>query len=525
MNRVDTTGATNRIRATRLLLVFIVLTALLLRLWGINHDLPNIYHPDEPVTLFITQTMLKTGDLHPHFFHWPSLIFYVNLLAYIPYYLLGKLLGAFQTPENILAPVQLGVGIARTQMPTTVLLGRLVTVSFGTGSVLLTYLIGRQLTNRIWVGLLAALMMAVSPTNVGLGHWMTPDTIATFFILASALASIYVFQQGQTWQYVIAGICIGLAASGKYNGALALILLLSAHFLRHGWRGFKGRNLYLALAISGLSFLITTPFAILDLPEFLAGMKFNMQHYSTGHDGMEGNTLRWYLEYLWRTTGLISIVAALAIAYGILTKSKEVILLSSFPLVYFVFIGRLEVRNDRTILPLTPFLFILASAVLVRLYKQVPKLRSRAFRAVSVVVLSTTAIISLTIPAVSTIELGIQTNTLNSRETARIWIEDNLPPGTKVAIEAYAPFVDPTRFSVKYVGWMINQTPEWYIDHGFEYLVFSEGMFGRFYHDPDRYGAQVAQYDHIFERFPLLQIFTDGGHEVRIYRVPEEPEE
>jgi 4-amino-4-deoxy-L-arabinose transferase-like glycosyltransferase len=509
-------------RASTLALVGIVLIALFLRLWGIGYDLPNIYHPDEPVAIDITQTMLKTGDLNPHFFHWPSLLFYVNLLAYIPYYLVGKLLGAFQTLENILAPLRLGMGVVRTQMPSAVLLGRLVSVSFGMGSVLLTWLIGKQLTGRSWIGLLAALMIAVSPTNVAYSRWITPDTIATFFILAAALASVYVYQQGKAWQYAVAGICIGFAASGKYNGALVLIMLLSAHFLRSGWKGLKDRRLYLALAISGLSFLITTPFVVLDWPEFLEGMKFNIQHYSTGHDGMEGDSLRWYLGHLWRTTGLISIIATLAIAYGILTKSKGVILLSSFSLVYFVFISRLEVRNDRSILPLTPFLFLLASVLLVRLYRKAPKLESRTWRTASVIALSIVVLISVTIPAFSTVEVGFQRKPVNSVETARIWIDDHLPSGAKVAIEAYAPFVDPQKFSVHFVGRMIDQAPDWYLDEGFEYIVFSQGMFGRYYDDPDRYGSEIAQYDRIFERYSLLKTFAGDGFEVRIYRVADE---
>ncbi len=66
---------------------------------------------------------------------------------------------------------------------------------------------------------------------------------------------------------------------------------------------------------------------------------------------------------------------------------------------------------------------------------------------------------------------------------------------------------------------MIDHEPEWYVEQGFDYLVFSEGMYGRFYRDPDRYRNEVLRYNKLFSRFDLVAIFTDGGYEVRIYKV------
>ena len=64
---------------------------------------------------------------------------------------------------------------------------------------------------------------------------------------------------------------------------------------------------------------------------------------------------------------------------------------------------------------------------------------------------------------------------------------------------------------------MIYHTSEWYIANGFEYLVFSQGMFGRFYQEPDRYSSEVSQYEDLFGAFDVVKTFTDGGYEVRVY--------
>jgi 4-amino-4-deoxy-L-arabinose transferase-like glycosyltransferase len=505
-----------------ILLAAVILIAFLLRVWGINFDLPYIYHPDEPVPIAISQRMLKTGDLNPRFFHWPSLPIYLNLLAYVPYYLVGRLLGVFHSPNDILAPIELTMGVTYAPMPTVVLLGRLITVSFGLASVLLIYLIGERLSHRPVIGLLAALLVAVSPTNVWHSHWITPDTFATFFALTAVYASILILQEGKTWQYLVAGAGVGLAASSKYNAVLVIISLLLAHFFRTGRVGLRERNLYLALGLAGLAFLATTPFAVLDFPTFFTDLQFDSQHYATGHAGMEGDTLRWYLEYLWHTMGPLSLMAAVAILYGVFSRSKELVLLSAFPVVYFLFVSRFEVRNDRTLLPLTPFLLLLAAALLVFLVERAAELKSRRWASVSILALFAVLAVGLGISGLGIANLGAELHTVDSRETARSWIEANLPPGSRIALESYSPFVEPGHFAAQGVGRIIDHTPEWYVAQGFEYLVFSQGMFGRFYIEQKEYGAQVAAYEEFFEAFDLVRRFTDGGYEVRIYHIPQE---
>jgi 4-amino-4-deoxy-L-arabinose transferase-like glycosyltransferase len=508
----------------RLLLATLVLVALCLRLWGIAFDLPYVYHPDEPVPIAISQNMLKTGDLNPHFFHWPSLLVYFNLLAYIPYFFFGKLVGVFRTPYDILAPIQLAQGVTYSPMPSTVLLGRLVSVGFGIGSVVLTYKIGAQLTNRTWGGFLAATMLAASPANVLHSRWIAPDVIAVFFVLASVYASLRILREGKTWQYVMAGTCVGLAASSKYNAGLVVVCLVMAHFLRLGAKGIKDRRLYLALLLSALWFFVATPFAVLDFPAFLEGLTYNSQHYSSGHPGFEGDSLRWYLSYLWRNTGPVCLLALLGIALGLFLRSTRIAIVSVFSVIFLIFISRFTVRFGRTILPVIPFLFLLASWALLKLFERATVAKRAAVRSTWIAALSAVVIVTISLLVVKTVQANLQLATVDSRETARVWIADNLPTGAKVAIESYSAFVDPERFAVQGFDRMIDHRPEWYVANGFEYLVFGEGMFGRFYREPDRYKTEVDQYNGFFERLPLVQLFTDGGYEVRIYRIPERQE-
>lgn len=507
-----------RINTELTLVILILLLSVLVRAWGLDYDLPYIYHPDEPGYIRISQNIFKTGDLNPHFFHYPSLVFYINALAYVPYYMLGKLMGVFNTPNDILPPISLALGVTKAPMPTAALLGRIVTVCFGVGTVGLAYLSGKQLTGRGSVGVLASLMVAVSPTNVLNSRLATPDTYVAFFALASFLSSVLIYQQGETWQYLIAGMCVGLTASSKYNGGVVVLCLLAAHFLHYGGASFKRPKLYVALFLCGVVFLATTPFAALDFAEFMTDLRFEARHYSTGHAGMEGNTLKWYLSYMWNNNGGIYLLAVLGILYGFFRHPRETSLLSVFPLTYFAFISSFVVRNDRTFLPLTPFLFLSAAWLVVDVSDLVRAWRSSLLRRLTFIALVSLVIVVLAFPIARTVEHIRRLTTVNSRETARVWINDNLPLGAKVAIEPYSPFIDPSRFSIQGMT-MIEHEPEWYFEQDFDYLIFSEGMYGRFYHEPERYSAEVLQYDNLFRRFTLVAMFTDGDYEVRVYRV------
>jgi hypothetical protein len=66
---------------------------------------------------------------------------------------------------------------------------------------------------------------------------------------------------------------------------------------------------------------------------------------------------------------------------------------------------------------------------------------------------------------------------------------------------------------------LTDHPAEWYAENGFEYLVFSQGMFARFYREPTKYAAEVARYEALFDASQLVRQFTDGGYEVRIYHL------
>jgi len=509
-----------RIRVEHWLLMAIVLLALAIRLPAIDYDLPYVLHPDEPAIIRISREIFAGGDLNPHFFDYPSLIFYANALAYTPLYLSGRLTGEFDDRDDIVPLDSLAMGAVKTRQPAAVLLNRGVSLLCGLGTVVLLYAIGRVLDGRASVGLVAALMLAVWPQHAYHSRVVTTDAMVTFFVMLAFLMAALIFRRGNTWHYVGAGLAVGLATGTKYNGGMIALAVPLAHFLRAGWGGRRDARLYASGVVALLTFLLTTPYAILDYPAFSAAFFGVTQHYGRGHAGMEGDTLAWYTAFLWTSTTVTPLLAVAQIGRGLWQRSKPTLLLAAYPIAYFLFILRFEVRNDRTILPIVPFLFLLAAVALVDvagLARRMPGRATRGTLAVLLVALVGAMIVYPTGTALRNNRLLAQEP---SQVTAANWISANLEPGARVVIEAYSPYVDPVTFDVTVLNNLAENPAEWYAEQGFDYLIAANGMYGRYVNDPERYPDEARRYELLFERYELVRAFEDVlGRVVRIYRV------
>lgn len=520
-NTVSSLTAVNKTALLQALAVILVLASVL-RLWGIGYGLPQLYHPDEPNKIVMAQRMFKTGDLDPHYFKKPTLFIYLNAALYVPYHMAGRLLGVFTTPDDVPEPTVICAGVGYVSMPSMVLMGRLMTVVVSLLTIVIVYYVGRQVSRRKSVGLLSALLLSVSPTHVYHSRFMTVNSYLTAAVLGVAWCALRVLRFGKKRDYLLAGALAGLAVSFKYPGVWAALLIPVAHFLRCDSRGIRDARLYLALATMPVAFLIGTPYALLDWPKFIEDVLYEYTHYSTGSLGMEGTPLRWYLSYAYRVEGLVAFLAVVAIVVGWLRKRKEVVLLSSFVMVYFVFIAIFTVRNGRTFLPIVPFLCILAALALAEL-SDIAQQHSghKHWLLAGLIILSA---FGLARSLERVFRSGHHLTQEDARATAAVWVNANIPEGSKLAVESYSTFVSPERYNVLGVG-MIPENPlEWYLEEGFDFLIFGEGMYGRFYADPDRYAEYIDQYERFFGEFRLLKVVADGGYEVRIYRTELEAE-
>lgn len=196
--------------------------------------------------------------------------------------------------------------------------------------------------------------------------------------------------------------------------------------------------------------------------------------------------------------------------------------ISLFPVIYLAFISSFIVRNSRTLLPIIPFIMLLASNLivwgLIKLSeKKSPKVVTGAMVGVALVMIT-----AIALPLQRTMHNNTRLTVIDSRETARVWIADNLPHGSKIAIEAYAPYIDPSFFTIEdaYFWREDHSSVEWYQENNFDYWVFSEGSYGRYFIEPEKYVSYIAEYEDLWNQFDLVKLFNDGDYEVRIYAIP-----
>ncbi|MBI2621004.1 glycosyltransferase family 39 protein [candidate division WWE3 bacterium] len=240
--------------------------ALSIRVIGINHGFPFIFHSDEPA---VVRTALSMRfDPNPAHFDWPHLQFYLNYFIYLAFIKVRGLIQILnlQSPLSQLFPILwrdplVFYGISRAF---AALLGALTIVP--------VYLASKTLFDRK-TAFLAAFAFAFIPFHVHASHFALVDVPMTFWVAWALYFCTLIFRHGLLRDYLLAGFFIGLAASTKYNGGLFAATVLVAHFLRSRSNFFDYREFW-KLALSGgisvFGFFVGTPYALFDFGTFIS---------------------------------------------------------------------------------------------------------------------------------------------------------------------------------------------------------------------------------------------------------------
>ena len=138
------------VRSSRAGLTIVLLSAAVLRFWGLGHGIPYAVSVDEPQIVERAFTMMKTGSLNPHFFDYGSLPIYIQLCVSIVRFIVGSVTGAWDSLEQATSD-------------SFYLWGRAVVAAIGVATVWVVYRIGMRCGRR--EALVAAALMAVVGTR------------------------------------------------------------------------------------------------------------------------------------------------------------------------------------------------------------------------------------------------------------------------------------------------------------------------------------------------------------------------
>ncbi len=421
----------NKPESGRWLIWAILLCALLIRLYGIDHGMPHGYQIDEKFVVNHAAGF-GTGDLNPHVFHWPgTTLMYFIFFEYGLIFAFGWLFGLFQTPMDF-------AGLFIADPTIFYLTGRITIALLGTATVYLIYRIGRNMYSER-AGLLAAVFYAFSYMAVGIDHFVFPDGPLTFFCVLGMLLFYRIMKEGGMKIYLLSGLLIGAAIGTKYNAGAMLVPLVVAHLYRvrlegRSWLHIIDRNILIAGFMIIAGFAITCPFCFIDFKTFYEGLVFQFGRVSSGSFSTDVDNA--YIFYLMQalpvSAGIgLAVVSVAGVFFAAMRRRPEDVLVGSFIMFYYLYMGSWKVGVEKYILPILPFLMLFAAMLIDRL--------SRGFHMGQMALSRTLVVIALLLiaqPFAESVRSDYILTTPDTRTQAKEWIENNIPQDSRIAIDA-----------------------------------------------------------------------------------------
>ncbi len=400
--------------------------------------------------------------------------------------------------------------------------GRAVTAALGTLTVFVVYHIGLRWGTRY--ALLASALLAVAPLHVRESHYVLTDVPETFFVALTFLLSLSAHEKPSAVAFAKAGAAAGLAAAIKYPGALALTLPLVAIWMTSEVRPSRVTAALSAIAAAVVVFLLGAPYTILDLPGFLNG-------YASLASGYSGGALTepaWltYLKHLrlnlrWPAMLLIAAGLVLAIFRAVRGPSRARWTLAVvFPLIYFWSVSQQTYIYARYLLPLVPFLCVLAAVAVVAGVSLLRRFAiPRAVRTALIVGLTVAALLPPLMRSIGFVQMIGRRQTV---ELAYYWVQQNVPKGAKIVVETRAIRLPPD-YSWTNLAQLRQRDFGEYRNSGVQYLIASSDAFGKYMDAPQNAPHEYEQYMRIFGQAQEVVRFSPSadhpGPELRILKV------
>jgi YYY domain-containing protein len=500
-------------------ILFVVLLAVVtvgVRIYGIDWDQGSLFHPDErAIYMKVWELAFPVNDLgnllnpqlsplNPRWFSYGSYPLYQLKVA------------------DFL--ISLFVELEWTDMRFT---GRILSTLADTGTVLAVLVLGTRIFGRR-TATMAAILLAFSVIHIQASHFYTVETFLTLFIVIAMLFLLKVMETGKIRHSAFAGIFIGLAFATKVSAAPILGALMVAHLMQDssgnadGIMGTRPTFLVLSKAMRGCSvslgvaaatFLLVAPFAVLDWPTFLKDVLYQgsmvTREIDLPYTRQYEHTLKYWYQVkhlsLWGLGIPLGLVAWSGLLFAIVTlwrhRSRSVLLVLAWVIPYFLIVGSFEVKFLRYLLPITPFLVLMGSNLLVSLVESISgKARHWCLLVQLGVIL---VILSTGLYAFAFLNIYSQPHTATR---ASAWIQENIGPGAIILAEHWderVPNLSGYEFVVlpMYEVDTIRKTEDLARKlRAGDYLVFfSNRLYGTIPRLPDRYPMSSVYYRSLFE--------------------------
>jgi len=400
-----------------------------LRFWSLGFGLPNHFRPDEDMVVLPSLGMVG-GNLDPYDYTYPTLYKYILVLIYRVCMALGWGAEGYESAWEYAA---YGFFVDGSFF---FLVARGVSAVFGVICVLAIYRVGELCYGR-WVGSVSAWLLSVSVLHVRDSHFGVTDMTSVSLFMLSIVYCIYVALRGETKDYVIAGVLVGLASSAKYGSVVGLVALGVAHLVRcpggvpmlSQW--VWNKKGWLAGLVCVVAFIVTSPFVLLKSQEYALYFAAQMRHvYDHGHGVDLGPGWLYHptvtLRYGLGICVLLGSLGGLIVA--IMRRSRvDWVLLGVF-VALCVMTGRGRAVFFRYALPLLPFGCVFCAVLLDRV-RSWSLISVRYTQAIGIVLVG----LCLAEPLYGSVRLNSLLGKPDTRAQARKWIETHVLEGLLIA--------------------------------------------------------------------------------------------
>lgn len=478
-----------------------------LRFWNLSAGLPYKIGVDEPIIADRAIHILKSGDFNPHFFDYPGLYIYVQVLVGCVRFVSGTMDGLWRSldqfhPENLF------------------LWTRALNAALGTFTIFLVYRAGLRWGQ--WVALVAAGLMAVWPNHVRESHYALTDVPLTLWTTLALVLSLRAYETGRLVWLLASGASVGLAAATKYNGSVALVMPLMAAAVARASPASRAWGAVAATGAAAGAFLVGAPYSLFDLPAFLNAFGSLAVEY---RPRTFGSGAEIYVGHLRVALGQIGvIVAGAGILWG-MVRDRDVrrwAVVAAFPLIYFHMVATKNLVFARYLLPILPFLCLSMAVVVVDVVAWMIRLKQPlAVRALAVAAFTSLVMFHAVRDGVAWPRQYAERTT---HDIAYRMIQQVVPKQSTVAIERAVLRLPESTYHTIYVDNLTQRSPDQYVSSGVTFLIASSNGFGPAFASPDQYPAAYEAYRRLLDdTLCLARVEPTAavpGPQIRICRVP-----
>ena len=370
-------------------LIFILVLYLIIASVGIffNYSLFNTTGDEAPL-LSATLKMIADHSLRPNYpsFYHLSLGAYLYLPFFLIWLILMRLSGLF---PDLAAIAQFGQVEFAKFLP----LARFISVLAGLACLYLLYKICEKLFSQRLISLLATFFLSVSLLFVQASHFariwipqIMAVLLAFYFII-----NLYQAKKDRLKDYLLCGLGIGLAFGMHVVGVFSYVSFLAAHYLKNKNEKIKQiifnkffwqANLALVIVYFIVYYLNTYGFTrylggVLPNPNKMLSLSSTFDLITdrpdisdqSGAADSAAKMLLFYLKALWQYEPLILLSAVFGSVILFIKRQRDILLIIfSFIVIYCLAISSISMKSQRYLLPIMPFLAIMAAYGLAWLY-------------------------------------------------------------------------------------------------------------------------------------------------------------